>query len=158
MNPILEKDLRAWLRFVWNNGRKTAPLNWIEPAAGSSIGFPDVLLPIAPCLIPVELKIAKQTKNGRFVSIVRPVQCRFHLTMKMHNFFSCFLIGIGTIKSFEVWLSHNSFPFAEHNDCVGEVLIASNQTTNNTITKDDFIQSIQALMQKHKQALTFKDQ
>ena len=154
MDSLLEKDLRAWLRAVWANGKAIAPLNWIEPASGSSIGFPDVLLPVFPILIPCELKTAKKTKNERFVSIVRPVQCRFHLTMLRHGFFSCFLIGYGTKQNFEVWLSHNSFPFADHNETPGEMFICSNQSLNKTIERKELILCLKSLMNKHNQLVS----
>lgn len=151
MDCLLEKDLRAWIRNVWSNGKAIAPLNWIEPARGSSIGFPDVLLPVFPILIPCELKIAKKTKQEKFVSIVRPVQCRFHLTMKKHGFFSCFLVGYGNKQKFEVWLSHNSFSFADHNHSPGELFVASNQSITKTISNIELICCLKTLIKKHNQ-------
>jgi hypothetical protein len=151
MSDVLEKDLRAWLRNVWSNGKTCAALNWIEPASGSSIGFPDVLIPVWPVLIPCELKIAKRSAKNKYFSLVRPVQCRFHLMMKAHDFFSCFLVAYGERNCFDVYVSHNSFAFADHNETPGELLLATKQSASKTMPKTEFIDALKSLLKAHKQ-------
>jgi hypothetical protein len=149
MSDLLEKDLRLWLRNVWLNGKKQAPLVFVEPAKGSTIGCADVLLPIHPLLIPVELKLAKKRKSESFVTVIRPAQKRFHTLLALNGFFSCFLSCYGDHKSFDVWLSHGVFNFDQNNFVVGELPIAKNQSTIKTIENETLISSILDLMQSH---------
>jgi len=149
MSDLLEKDLRLWIRNVWLNGNKSAPLVFVEPAKGSSIGCADVLLPIHPLLIPVELKLAKKRKSESFVTVIRPAQKRFHTLLALNGFFSCFLSCYGEFKSFDVWLSFGVYDFDKNNKTPGQILIASNQSTIKTIARVELIQALRNLMQRH---------
>ena len=151
---ILESDLRSWLRNVWRRGRADLGLQWIEPAKGSSIGFPDVLIPIAPFLVPVELKIATQNADKTYSSIVRPAQRRFHLLMKKQNMFSCYLSAFGTKENFDVWLSHNSCDVWDRKENAGETRIAESQKISATIDKEKLIFEIVRLMRNHGQFIS----
>ncbi len=149
---LTEKDLRHWLRCVWSRGNSDIGIQWVEPTSGSSVGFPDALLPVWPALLPVELKLSKFAA-GKYSSDVRPVQRRFHLLMNNRDMFSCFMIAVGDKKSFDVWLAHNSRPVWEKNDHPGEVLIAKNQTASGTIGRLHLISEVLKLMNDHNQVL-----
>lgn len=153
MKPVSENDLRKWLSSVWKHGEKDLGIQWIEPAAGSSVGFPDALLPVWPCLLPVELKVSKKNAFDHFQCEVRPVQRRFHLLMEKQNLFSCFLIAEGSRESFDVWLSHNSFYPWENQKFPGEKLIALKQTINANLSRINFIHELLFLMNKHDQVM-----
>jgi len=71
--------------------------------------------------------------------------------MKKYGFFSCFLVGYGNKQKFEVWLSHNSFPFADHNYSPGELFVASNQSITKTISNIELICCLKTLIKKHNQ-------
>ena len=157
MTNLLESDLRRWLRSVWSRGRGGIDVQWVEPAKGSSIGFPDAIVIVHPVLLPIELKLSKRLGNGKYVAVVRPVQRRFHLLMKNYDMFSCFLLAVGEKNNFEVWLAHNSFPVWEQNDLPGEVMIAHQQNVNGTINRIHFIKEILNLMKKHDQSVIRTD-
>lgn len=153
MNNLLEKDLRCWLKTAWSKGKGGIGIQWVEPTAGSSIGFPDALIPIWPVLIPMELKLSKKNKIGNYISIVRPVQKRFHSLMASNNMFSCFLIAYGNKNDFEVWLSHGSKCVWDENKNPGEVLIATKQTSNATISRMQFVSEVLKMMNDHNQVI-----
>jgi hypothetical protein len=153
MTSVCENDLRAWLKCVWKRGESDLGIQWVEPAKGSSVGFPDALLPIWPTLVPVELKVAKQNCFDAFSCEVRPVQRRFHLLMEKQDLFSCFLIAEGSKNNFSVWLSHNSHYPWENKANAGETLIATNQKTNTSFARVVLIHEILRLMNKHNQVL-----
>lgn len=150
---VKENDLRVWLKGAWAKGEKDLGLQWIEPAIGSSVGFPDVLMPVWPAFIPVELKVSERNKAGAFACEVRPVQRRFHLFARKSNYFTCFLIAEGERNAFNVWLAHNSFSPWENNEQAGECLIASKQTINATISRVTIVHELMKLMRKHNQVL-----
>ena len=153
MNHVSENHLRKWLANVWKRGDADIGLQWIEPAAGSSIGFPDVLCPVWPSLLPVELKVAKRNAFDAFTCDVRPVQKRFHLMMERQNMFAAFLIATGDKESFDVWLCHAAFHPWENNATPGETLIAGNQTTNATVARVHLVHELLNLMNKHDQVM-----
>ena len=150
---VHENDLRAWLRSVWSKGKGGIGLQWIEPAKGSSVGFPDVLIPVWPILIPVELKVTKKDTNESYSSIVRPVKRRFHLIMKDTNFISFYMLAVGNVDCFDVWLAHNSFSPWSKNNSPGELLIASNQTRKSSIDRLQLASEFLRLMNKHNQVV-----
>jgi hypothetical protein len=149
---VTEKDMRHWLRSVWSRGKGGVGVQWVEPTSGSSVGFPDALLPVWPALLPVELKLSKKT-SSKYVASVRPVQRRFHTLMRANDMFSCFLLGVGDQKCFDIWLAHNSRVVWDHHDEPGEVLIASKQTVNATISRMQLISELLHLMNRHNQVL-----
>lgn len=153
MKPVSENDLRKWLASVWERGKRDIGVQWIEPAAGSSVGFPDALLPVWPSLLPVELKIAHRTPFDTFQCHVRPVQRRFHLLMREANMFSAFLIAEGDKQSFNVWASHNTIEPWNNNAEPGEILVASKQTTNATIDRANLESIFLQMMNAHNQVM-----
>jgi len=160
LENVLESELRAWLKSVWN--KKGLGLQWIEPAKGSSVGFPDVLIPFAGKLIPLELKACKRdartndnfimndTKEGySFSCDVRPAQKRFHLLAQSENLLSGFLVSKGSKTSFDVWLSTNRFRPWDKNQFPGEIKIAANQTRKASINRDVFLSFLTELMENY---------
>lgn len=69
-----EKDLRKWLRAELPENQ----IKWIEPARGSSIGFPDVVISKGTMSWPVELKHWKFSTKGLMCKM-RPAQIRYHI-------------------------------------------------------------------------------
>ena len=153
MASVSENDLRAWLKCVWKRGESDIGVQWVEPAKGSSVGFPDALLPIWPALIPVELKVSHKNAFDAFTCEVRPVQRRFHLMMEKQNLFSCFLIAEGSKNNFSVWLSHNSVYPWNNSANAGEKLIATNQKASTSYARVVLIHEILLLMNAHNQVL-----
>lgn len=153
MSSVTENDLRKWLSSVWARGKRDIGIQWIEPAAGSSVGFPDALLPVWPSLLPVELKVSQKNAFDAFQCHVRPVQRRFHLLMREADMFSAFLIAEGDKRAFTVWLSHNTVEPWNNSKNAGEVLIASNQTSKASIDKEVLIAALLRLMNKHNQVM-----
>jgi len=156
---VLENNLRQWLRSVWK--KSGIGLQWIEPAKGSSVGFPDVLIPVCGKLIPLELKACKRdmkdnlilndtNKGYAFHCDVRPSQKRFHLLAQNERIFSGFLVANGTERSFDVWLSSNEFHAWEKHENPGQVLIASNQTKSASIIRADFCEILLEMMQNYR--------
>lgn len=163
---VLERDLRAWLKSVWSRGKNSVGLQWIEPAKGSSIGFPDVLIPVSPLLIPVELKVVTKEKTKgicssdnlilkdtniayegyNFSAKIRPAQKRFHLLMAREKIFSCYLTAIGNLDRFDVWLSSALFWRESKREIPGDFLVAQNQTTASNLSRDDFISLLNSFM------------
>ena len=153
---VLENNLRQWLRSVWK--KSGIGLQWIEPAKGSSVGFPDVLVPIDGMFAPLELKSCKKdnlilndTKERySFHCDVRPSQKRFHLLAQNENIFSGFLVANGTERSFDVWLSSNDFHAWEKHEKPGQILIAANQTKSASINRVDFCDILREMMQNYR--------
>ena len=152
MQNLLESDLRLWLKNVWLRGKRGVGLSWIEPAKGSSVGFPDVLIPVWPTLIPVELKVTKKHNEG-YSCIVRPVQRRFHSMMKGMNFVSFYLLAVGERDCFDVWLAHNSFFPWETNKTPGDVLIASSQNRKGSVDQMHIVGALLRLMNEKDQVI-----
>lgn len=154
---VLENNLRQWLRSVWK--KSGIGLQWIEPAKGSSVGFPDVLIPIAGMFAPLELKVCNKENNTNdyleekpflFSCDVRPSQKRFHLLAQNERIFSGFLVAEGSERSFDVWLSSNEFHTWEKHEKPGQVLIASNQTKSASIIRADFCEILLEMMQNYR--------
>lgn len=152
MQNLLESDLRLWLKNVWARGKRGVGLNWIEPAKGSSVGFPDVLIPVWPTLLPVELKVTKKN-NDNYVCIVRPVQRRFHSMMRALNFASFYLLAVGEKDKFDVWIAHNSFSPWENNKTPGNVLIASSQNRKGSVDQMHIVSALLRLMNENNQVI-----
>jgi hypothetical protein len=160
LENILESELRAWLKSSWN--KKGLGLQWIEPAKGSSVGFPDVLIPVSGNLIPFELKACKRdatkkdnlvlndTNEGyAFSCEVRPAQKRFHLLAQSENIFSGYLIACGSKTSFDVWLSTNRFRPWNRNNFPGEIKIATNQTRKSSLNRDVFLDYLVEMIENY---------
>lgn len=128
---LRESDLRDWLRNTWGPGGHG--LSWIEPTRGSSVGVPDVLVPLYPRLIPMELKINKQKSNARwFKTDVRPAQIRYHQSLAEDMMMSVFLVANGTRDDFGVWLTPGYVKIWKANEShnkVGWYLVAEHQNS-----------------------------
>ena len=89
---LSESDLRRWLKDAWNGSH----MDWIEPAIGGTVGYPDVILALEskliPGSIPVELKVAELKPGWMFR--VRPSQIRWHEMNHRAGKRSAFLIGL----------------------------------------------------------------
>lgn len=124
---LLESDLREWLRNTWGKGGHG--LDWIEPTRGSSVGVPDVMIPVYPRLIPVELKINRQRKNSRwFTTPVRPAQIRYHQSLMEDRFISAFLIANGERDCFDVWAMPGFVEIWKAQEKIGWYCVAVDQT------------------------------
>lgn len=96
---IKEADVRKWLKLVW---RGSGPITWIEPDAGSTVGFPDAVLMEFARLIPVELKAVTigedgliRHHSGRKLGVgVRASQRNWHRAAIDQGVASWFLIGV----------------------------------------------------------------
>lgn len=104
MSDALELDLKRKLRGVWDKaGNWSCPY---EPGLGSSNGYPDIqiLHPTLFTLAPIELKVAKQIKNGRiFPREVRPAQVVWHFQFNQANGRSMILIGDKTKSGWDCY-------------------------------------------------------
>jgi len=87
---MLEKELREIIRIAWPKLGPWAEPHWVEPARGSTVGLPDVELPLTPrVMLPVELKIGQLAGlpnlnapaamlDRKFNVKLRPSQIRYH--------------------------------------------------------------------------------
>lgn len=97
MAKFLEKNLRDWLRAVWAKSprRGELGLRWIEPAFGSTVGDPDVLVPLGGRLVPVELKLGRLVPGGSVVPVgVRPAQRRYHHQARKAGIDTAYLVAV----------------------------------------------------------------
>lgn len=74
-----ESDLRWWLKGSWDG----PGLAWVEPNVmmGATPGAPDVNVPVAWGMLPLELKVWKSDKHGTPVADMRPAQIAYHHRM-----------------------------------------------------------------------------
>lgn len=104
INSVAESDLRSWVRKTWGKGGHG--LDWVEPTAGSSVGVPDVMIPIFPRLVPAELKVNRQSyKSRNFLTPVRPAQIRYHQSMADSGLMSVYVVAHGEKDDFSVWIT-----------------------------------------------------
>lgn len=82
----LESELRNLVRSIWGLAAE-----WTEPTYGSSVGVPDVALPLGNGRVPVELKVGTLAKAVRFKA--RPAQRRWHVLARERGERSLFLIA-----------------------------------------------------------------
>lgn len=86
-----EKHVRDWVRRVWA-GR---PITWVETRRGSTVGAADLYLPIAPMLLPVELKVFAESSEGYVLDdAVRPAQVVYHHHLHKVGVETCFMFGL----------------------------------------------------------------
>ena len=83
---MLEKELREIIRITWPKLGPWAEPHWIEPARGSTVGLPDVELPLTPrVMLPVELKIgqlAGKVGGGELVPDARYLDRKYNVKLR----------------------------------------------------------------------------
>lgn len=96
---MLEKHLRFWL-----NNAYSGQLDFIEPAFGSTVGIPDVQIPIGDKKLPVELKIGSMTLSGFLNVVLRPSQYHYHIMSAEHGIPTAVMVAVGASTKFDVFV------------------------------------------------------
>ena len=99
---VPEREFRKWL-----SGRLASSWHaWVEPTAGSTTGFPDLLLllPGERLPLPVELKVAWVVRDRLRPLHLRPAQIRWHDTLARAGGRSCLLFGIPSEIGFTAYV------------------------------------------------------
>lgn len=96
---MLERDFKKWLNSTYDG-----TLTFIEPAHGSSIGVPDVDMPVDEKTLPIELKIGHKKKMGGIGVSIRPSQMRYHILSNERGQKTIILVAVGTKSKFDVYL------------------------------------------------------
>lgn len=98
MAQMLEKHLKFWLNNAYHG-----QLNFIEPTIGSSVGMPDVELPIGKETLPIETKIGTITRSGFLHVVLRPSQYRYHILAAERGQPTAILAAVGASTKFSVY-------------------------------------------------------
>lgn len=148
VGKISEQTLRAWLRSVWAKGSRKDELGlrWIEPASGSTVGDPDVLVPLGGKLVPVELKLGRIGPGDIVAPVgVRPAQRRYHNQARRSGIATAYLVAVpDEWDSFDVYLVSGTF---ENEFQPGNLLVSVGEKVNAKIDCGSFLVKLQkALM------------
>ncbi len=95
---MLERDLKRWL-----NNAYSGQLQFIEPKFGSTVGMPDVEIPIRNLTLPVELKIGTLSRTGRLHVELRPSQYHYHIMEAERGHPTAILAAVGGATKFDVY-------------------------------------------------------
>lgn len=149
MTKISEQTLRTWLRSVWakNADKAALGLRWIEPASGSTVGDPDVLVPLGGKLVPVELKLGRVGSGGVVVPVsVRPAQRRYHNQARRSGIATAYLVAVpDEWDVFDVYLVSGTFE-TELNP--GNVVVSIGERVNAKIDSKRFLSKLDEALRK----------